>query len=71
MLVFGGERHNIQDIIETDLTYDRFMELQEYNVDEALDTGYALINGQMPITIDYNGITEEFIQENTNKNIWH
>ena len=31
------------------------MELQEHNVDEALDTGYALING--PITTDYNDIT--------------
>ena len=67
MLVFGGARHNIKDIMETDLTYNRFMELQEHNVDEALDTGFALINGQMPITTDYNDITEEFIQENTNK----
>ena len=67
ILVFGGEKHNIQDIMESDLTYDRFMELQEQNVDEALDTGFALINGQMPITTDYNDITEEFILENTNK----
>ena len=53
--------------MESDLTYDRFMELQEQNVDKALDTGFALINGQMPITTDYNDITEEFILENTNK----
>ena len=43
MLVFGGERHNVKDIMEADLTYDRFMELQEHNVDEDLDTGFALI----------------------------
>ena len=52
VLVFGGEKCNIQDILESDLTYDCFIDFQEHNVDEALDTVFALINSQIPITTD-------------------